>query len=223
MGFWICIVPLLEKGYGQHFDKRWNQYTHYLEAMIQCMDIFTHDYQYVCESCNTAIENNSFSPKYFYVDIEGKIPVVFDSSCTIAVMSYIYYFMVPITKVNKRIKGLSTTAALTGEGYLLWMFLDDYGVTQRIELKVYLVPTSSVRLFNPQCYFKQEGKGSFMFNTEGCVFDFSSGNKLIFKYSSQSSLTITMVDVKQPKVTEIFSGFLSALPTNQLNISKSQE
>ena len=82
-----CLwYPLLEKGYGHHFDKCCNQYPHYLETAIHYMYTFSHDHQHIRESCNTAIEEYLFSPKGFYVDTEVKKPVVFDYGCTIAMI-----------------------------------------------------------------------------------------------------------------------------------------
>ena len=41
-------------------------------------------------------------PKDFHVDTEGKTPVVFDSGCTIAVMSHRDDFIGPITKIKQK-------------------------------------------------------------------------------------------------------------------------
>ena len=43
---WYMVV---EKGYGQYFDKCCSQYPHYLEEAMYYMDIFSHDHQDIRE------------------------------------------------------------------------------------------------------------------------------------------------------------------------------
>ena len=62
----------------------------------------------------------------------------------------------PITKVDKLMNGISATPRGIGEDYVVWTFLDNYGISQKIKVCVYLVPSSSVsRLFSPQYYLKK--------------------------------------------------------------------
>ena len=90
---------------------------------------------------------------------------------------------------------------------MLWIFYDDCGVLQRVQIKAYYIPTSNVRLFSPQNYFRQVNGGSFMLNAKGCVFNFVSGKTLIFEYSSGSLLPIANT-VRKPELTT--RGFYSA-------------
>ena len=92
---------------------------------------------------------------------------------------------------------------------------------QKFKMWVFLIPTSTVRLFSPHEYFKQEGKWSFLLLAAGCIFEFPPGRKITFTYSDRSSLPIAMSYVK--KETGVLNSFLSALPTHKLSISKAQE
>ena len=74
--------------------------------------------------------------------------------------------------------GLSSTAQVEGEGMVNWSFYDDYGVIQHVKVQAYYIPSSTVRLFSPQHYFKQEKGGNFRMDNEGCVFTFASGKTL---------------------------------------------
>ena len=84
-----------------------------------------------------------------YVQSDG-IPVIFDSGYNIAVMPHASGFINKITPVDKIMDGLGATAKVIWEGFINWVFQDDYEVLQRIQAKVYHVPSSKVRLFSPQ-------------------------------------------------------------------------
>ena len=96
--------------------------------------------------------------------------------------------------------GLGATATITGIGTVGWSFRDDYGVLKRVLVEAYLIPSSKVRLFSPQQYFKQEGAGEFSMNVNGSTFKFHDGSTLSFKYDNSSL----------PKAM----GIISSLPTS---------
>ena len=115
--------------------------------------------------------------------------------------------------------GLGATVQVKGEGMVKWEFRDDYGVKQVIEVKGYYIPTSKVRLFSPQSYFKQEKGGSYTLAAEGSVFTFASGKHLVFAYMHMSHLPIVRAKYHSP----MQSGYLSLPSQGRLNISKGQE
>ena len=82
--------------------------------------------------------------------------------------------------------GLSSKENVEAEGMVAWHFLDDYGVTQRVKVRAFYVPSSGVRLFSPQDYFKTTKSGthgSFYTNVYGCIFTFGNKATLTFDYS----------------------------------------
>ena len=85
-------------------------------------------------------------------------------------------------------KGLGATDIATGEGIIKWNFRDEYGVEQTVAVKALLVPSSQVRLFSPQSFFKQGQGETFLMNVNGTIFTFPNGSTLSFKYSSNTKL-----------------------------------
>ena len=75
-----------------------------------------------------------------------EIPIVFDSGYMVAITPYRADFVGKIKSVNKTITGLSSHAKVEGEGTVRWNFYDDYGVLQKVQIKVYYIPTSKVRI-----------------------------------------------------------------------------
>ena len=63
-----------------------------------------------------------------YVGSREKIPIVFDSECSIAVIPCKDDFCGPITTVNRIMIRLGANAQVVGEGLVEWVFRDDYGV-----------------------------------------------------------------------------------------------
>ena len=90
----------------------------------------------------------------FYAGGEGKY-VIFDAGCTLAVTPCASDFEGPITTVDKYIHWSGVTVKVIGEGIIVWRFRDEFGVEQNIQIKTYTVPSSKVRLFSPQQYFRQ--------------------------------------------------------------------
>ena len=106
-------------------------------------------------------------------------------------------------------QGLGATVQVKGEGKVKWIFKDDYGVSQEVEIKAYYISASIVRLFSPQSYFIQESAGQFSLDKDGSIFTFTSEKKLTFTYSSWPRLPIANETLT--KTTE--SGFLNATPS----------
>ena len=108
---------------------------------------------------------------------------------------------------------------------MLWNFYDDYGVLQRVQVKSYYIPTSNVRLFSPQSYFRQENGGSFILNTKDCVFTFVTGENLAFEYSLCSKIPIAKAVIKPELIPRSFYNTTDwkGVSAGKLNISKTQE
>ena len=81
--------------------------------------------------------------------------MVFDLGCTVSITPYKDDFVGKITHIKKTITGLSSTVQVEGEGTIVWIFYDDYGVFQHIQVKAYYIPSIPVMLFSPQHYSKK--------------------------------------------------------------------
>ena len=90
-----------------------------------------------------------FTPKGLYIGDTNRISIIFDSGCSVEFPPCKDGFEYTLISITKIMQGLGPSAQAHGEGRVNWMFKDDYGVTQEINVKAYCIPTSSVRLFNP--------------------------------------------------------------------------
>ena len=151
--------------------------------------------------------------------------MVFDSGCTISITPFKEDFVGDISPVRNTITGLSSTVEVEGEGTCVWSFYDDYGVIQHIKIKAYYIPSSPVRLFSPQHYFKQEKGGSFKIDGDGYVFTFASEKALTFNYSKDSYFPIALATKRNEISKTTFAGkdYLTAASSCRLNLSKVQE
>ena len=126
-------------------------------------------------------------------------------------------FVGKVTPANKLMNGLGVTAKITGEGYAVWKFRDDFAVEKRVKVKAYLVSASKVRLFSPQSYFRAEGGGEFSMDTKGSTFTFANSGTLPFNYV-RSMLPIAEGSIRKELSS---AGYLGS--TGHKNISKAQE
>ena len=127
------------------------QHLHYLDTVKDSIGLLDD------KSCNfgyAALNTDVFNPVGIYTQTNG-IPVIFNSECTVVVIPHATDFVNKITPVNRLMNGLVTTEKVIGEEMINWNFRDNYKVFQRIDVKVYQVPLSKVRVFNPQQYFHQ--------------------------------------------------------------------
>ena len=84
---------------------------------------------------------------------------------------------------------------------------------------------STLKLFSPQHYFRQEKGGNFRLDSDGCVFTFASKKTLAFVYSEESYLPIVLESKRNAMSRSDFSGqgYLASASSGKLNISKAQE
>ena len=84
--------PLLDCDYSEVFDQSCKKHSHYFDAVRGDLEGGTNEefaslssdqINHHCTYCFTALEEDLFSPKGFYVG-SGSKPIVFDSGCSIA-------------------------------------------------------------------------------------------------------------------------------------------
>ena len=76
--------------------------------------IFVDTYVGQCRACFTALDDEIFSPIWFYIGTD-KIIIVFNSGCTVAVAPHNKYFVGTIKSVQKTTTELSAHAQVEGE------------------------------------------------------------------------------------------------------------
>lgn len=128
-----------------------------------------------------------------------RIPVVLDTGASIAVSPCRNDFVSPIEKLDLELNGLDHSIKVVGTGWVEWHIRDYFGRVGLIRTKAYYVPSSHVRLFSPQSYFK-EHKGNP--SSKGkCEFDHSmlhlttvKGQEMSFPFDSNNHLPYMLVD-----------------------------
>ena len=171
----------MERGCSDTFDHYCNLYTHYLDTVLDGLEVIKvgeenqdkGDYISIFHSSGgiysdgiitpdtcayTSLENDLFLPRGIY-NIDKGVSIIFDSGCTHAVTPFENYFVGKVKPVGKLMNGLGVTADIVGEETVLWQFYDEFGVIKRVKVPAYLVSASKVGLFSPQSYFRQEGCG----------------------------------------------------------------
>ena len=96
----------------------------------------------------TCLDEDLYLPRGLYSS-DIRIPIIFDSGCSVAVSPSKEDFGNTLVPSNKTMLGLGATVQVKGEGIVKWVFRDDYGVNQVIEVKAYYIHNSKVGLFSP--------------------------------------------------------------------------
>ena len=96
---------------------------------------------------------------------------------------------------------------------------------QQVQVEAYYIPSSPVRLFNLQHYFKREKSGRFQIDRDGCVFTFASQKTLTFNHSKDLHLPTALATKRNEVNKATFAGkaFLTAASSGRLNVSNAQE
>ena len=152
--------PLLEKDYIILFNSNCNTYDHYLKAVLHRGDfsfMMEDNILQTCDHCYTALDNDLFLPKGYYVGNDG-VPIIFDTGYSISVIPHKQDFVDTIRPMNKLMTGLSSKAEIKGAGEVKWEFIDDSGISHTILVKTYYILSSSARVLSPQFYFQIEKK-----------------------------------------------------------------
>ena len=118
--------PLLDPEYSEVFSTYCDKYAHYFDATKGFLGVDDEHFPLLqsdtmlhhCAHCFTALEEDLFMPRGFYVG-SGDKPVVFDSGCTMSITPFKEDFVGKIDPVQKTITGLSSTVEVEGEGTVL--------------------------------------------------------------------------------------------------------
>ena len=96
---------------------------------------------------------------------------------------------------EKEIRGITSSSKIAGVGYVEWTIKDVFGHVCLIRTRAYHVPDSHIRLFSPQTYCKDYGKGPHgYFDHEKLEFTTAEGAKLTFPYTQDGNLPLMLLD-----------------------------
>ncbi len=134
---------------------------------------------------------------------------------------------------NMKIKDLSSTNTVAGEGIIRWDLQDEKGYTVTIEGLGYHIPAAKVRLLSPQVLIKKDG-GHATISPEGICIRLANNITLFGRYCGRSNLPlIPMANTKKQRFSfwnEAFSlnvnepsMLRNILGDNNTNLSASQK
>jgi hypothetical protein len=133
-----------------------------------------------------------------------------------------------------KIKDLSLSNQVTGEGIIRWTMQDTNGHPVDVELLGYHIPTAEVRLLSPQVLLHTFG-GEGIITRAGVDFALSDGNKFSASYCPQSNLPLISLALRASRnfwneafgytVTDVqtIRGVKSLLTQDNTNLSSPQK
>ena len=114
--------------------------------------------------------------------------LVIDSGASVCISPHKGDF-ISYGKSNMKIKDLSSSNNVAGEGIICWNLKDVHGSMIQVELKGYHMPNVEVRLLSPQVLIKTVG-GRSLQTKKGVEPTLDSGVNLLAQYSLHSNLPL---------------------------------
>ena len=129
-------------------------------------------------------------------DLGIKTPIVFDTGCSFSLTPFLEDFVGELEAADiDEMQGINNSIAVKGVGWVEWTIRDVFGNTCVVRTRAYYVPESHMRLFSPQKYCKENGRGPYgYFDYEKLEFTTVEGVKLTFPWSSDGNLPIMYLD-----------------------------
>ena len=114
--------------------------------------------------------------------------LVIDSSASVCIFPHQGDF-INYGKSNMKIKDLSASNNVAGEGIIRWKLKDTSNSSVMVEVKGYHMPHASVRLLSPQVLLQTIG-GQSLQTTKGISLTLNNGVKLFATYCPQNNLPL---------------------------------
>lgn len=146
------------------------------------------------------------------------IPIVFDTGCSMSIISFREDFVSKIDKPKcPQIKGVGEAVhSITGVGTIQWDIYDMHGKELTIQTIAYLVPSADIRLLSPQAYYNEQRAGdnsAAYIDREGVTLILDSeGNMCTFPYHCHNNILYMLPSAKHQNCTK---GKMMALLNNE--------
>lgn len=132
---------------------------------------------------------SQFDPLVYTSSNAAEHPIVIDTGASCSITPTISDFDGCIkTSSVDGLNQLSGRTPVVGEGQITWQIEDVAGTKHSIGTYAYYVPSASIRLFSPQIYINEAGKGKLVLARSGVTFTLKCGTILKFPLNRQSNL-----------------------------------
>ena len=126
-------------------------------------------------------------------------PVVVDTGASMCLTPVLGDFVTPLTPVHNHLTGINSETPISGTGIVEWEIKDAQGLVMKIRVQAYYVPEASIRLFSPQYYFQEKGKGKLICDKDCVLLDLDEQG-YIYKFPywiSTSRVTSTSSPIRK--------------------------
>ena len=164
-------------------------------------------------------------------------PIVIDTGASFSLTPFKEDFCGGIEETNMEdLQGLSSRTKVHGTGFIEWTIVDLYGVVRTIKTRAYYVPEASIRLFSPQCYLQEQGKGEVIIRQNKTVMRMPDDVELEFPFNPGSNLPLMLLTNVRVKTAGLYGGdmmnlcseekmssFLSVADERNQNLTEAQK
>ena len=163
----------------------------------------------------------------------GNMPIVLDTGASFSITPILKDFVTPImTTSAESIKGIANSLNIKGVGKVAWPIRDVFGRTGTVLADAFYVPKAEVRLFSPQCLFREHQAGRCIIDHLKTILELPSGGHLEFPFNPGNNLPLMFLDDYEkvglaqadlPTAGSALSGVLDIIAEENRNLTAAQK
>jgi hypothetical protein len=126
--------------------------------------------------------------------LTNEVPIVLDTGASFSLTPFESDFVRGLTPSKAtEMTGITDAVKIEGIGTVEWPIVDIFGRCRTITTQAYYVPQAGIRLFSPQVYFQDEGKGRCVVTDYNVTLTLSDDSELQFPYHQSSNLPFMLL------------------------------
>jgi Reverse transcriptase (RNA-dependent DNA polymerase)/GAG-pre-integrase domain len=126
--------------------------------------------------------------------LTNEVPIVLDTGASFSLTPFESDFVRgPTPSKATEMTGITDAVKIEGIGTVEWPIVDIFGRCRTITTQAYYVPQADIRLFSPQVYFQDEGKGRCVVTDYNVTLTLSDDSELQFPYHHSSNLPFMLL------------------------------
>jgi hypothetical protein len=154
--------------------------------------------------------------------LTNEVPIVLDTGASFSLTPFESDFVHgPTPSKATEMTGITNAVKIEGIGTVEWPIVDIYGRCRTITTQPYYVPQADIRLFSPQVYFQDEGKGKCVVTDYNVTLTLPDDSELQFPYHHSSNLPFMLsVDLPRKQGFQLpISGCSTRLSQSQMKLT----